>query len=77
MSKFRANIFLIQTTSNYFWASEVLKKQRFKSHLFSFSQNNKFPNWKHELIFMQILFFINKTKTLRQFSEKYFSKNGP
>ena len=23
MSKFRANIFLIQTTSNYLWASEV------------------------------------------------------
>ena len=38
MSKFRAKIFLIRTTSNYFWASEVLKNQRFKSHLFSFSQ---------------------------------------
>ena len=25
MSKFRANIFLIPTTSNYFWASEVFK----------------------------------------------------
>ena len=38
MSKFGANIFLIQTTSNYFWFSEVFKNQRFKSHLFSFSQ---------------------------------------
>ena len=38
MSYFRANTFLIRTTSNYFWASEVFKNQRFKSHLFSFSQ---------------------------------------
>ena len=35
MSKFCANIFLIQTTSNYFWASEFFKNQ---SQLFSFSQ---------------------------------------
>ena len=36
MSKFRANNFLKRTTSNYFWASEVFKNQRFKSHFFSF-----------------------------------------
>ena len=34
MSKFHANIFLIRTTSNYFWASEVSKNQVFKSHFF-------------------------------------------
>ena len=34
MSKFCPNIFLIQTTSNYFWASEVSKNQVFKSHFF-------------------------------------------
>ena len=38
MSKFRANIFLIQATSNYFWASEVSKNQSFKNQLFSSSQ---------------------------------------
>ena len=38
MGQFSANIFLIQTTSNYLWASEVFKNQRFKSHLFSFFQ---------------------------------------
>ena len=46
MSKFGANIFLIRTTSNYFWASEVFKNQRFKSHLFSFSPNKKYPKLK-------------------------------
>ena len=34
MSKFCANIFLIQTTSNYLWASEVSKNQVFQSQLF-------------------------------------------
>ena len=29
MSKFCANIFLIRTTSNYLWASEVSKNQSF------------------------------------------------
>ena len=34
MSKFRDNIFLIQITSNYLWASEVSKNQSFQSWLF-------------------------------------------
>ena len=38
MGQFRANIFLIQTTSTYFWASEVFKKS-FKSQLFSSSHS--------------------------------------
>ena len=46
MSKFRVNIFLIRTTSNYFWASEVFKNQRFKRHLFSFSQYKKYSKLK-------------------------------
>ena len=37
MSKFCANIFLIRTTSNYLWASEVSKNQVFKSQFFSSS----------------------------------------
>ena len=37
MNKFCANIFLIRTTSNYFWASEVSKNQVFKSQFFSSS----------------------------------------
>ena len=37
MSNFGANIFLIQTTSIYFWASEVSKNQVFKSQFFSYS----------------------------------------
>ena len=77
MSKFCANIFLIRTTSNYFWASEVFKNQRFKSHLFSFSQYKKNPKLKTWVDFYAIIsFFINKIKKLRQFSENYFSKNG-
>ena len=74
MSKFRANIFLIRTTSNYFWASEI---RGLKVTYFHFPSTKNIPNWKHELIFMQLSFFINKIKNLRQFSEKYFSKNGP
>ena len=35
MGQFHANIFLIQITSTYFWASEVFKNQRFKNQLFS------------------------------------------
>ena len=55
MSKFRANIFLIRTTSNYFWASEVFKNQRFKSHLFSFSQYKKYPKLKTWVNFYAII----------------------
>ena len=55
MSKFRAKIFLIRTTSNYFWASEVLKNQRFKSHLFSFFQYKKYPKLKTWVNFYAII----------------------
>ena len=44
---------------------------------FHFPSTKNIPNWKHELIFMHLSFFINKIKNLRQFSERYFSKNGP
>ena len=37
MSKFCANIFLIGTSSNYFWTSEVSKNQVLKSQFFSCS----------------------------------------
>ena len=57
MSKFSANIFLIQSTSNYFWASEVFKNQRFKSHLFSFSSNKKYPKLKTWDNFYAIIIF--------------------
>ena len=46
MSKFCANIFLIRTTSNYFWASEVSKNQVFKSQFFSSSQYKNYPKLK-------------------------------
>ena len=39
MSKFRANIFLIRTTSNYFGASEVSENQVFKSQFFHLSMH--------------------------------------
>ena len=55
MSKFCVNIFLIRTTSNYFWASEVFKNQRFKSHLFSFSQYKKYPKLKKWVSFYAII----------------------
>ena len=55
MSKFRANTFLFRTTSNYFWASEVFKNQRFKSHLFSFSQYKKYPKLKTWVNFFAII----------------------
>ena len=39
MGQFRANIFLIRTTSNYLWASEVFKNIKvLKSQLLSSSQ---------------------------------------
>ena len=63
MSKFDANIFLIRTTSNYFWASEVFKNQSFKVTYFPSKEN--ILDWKHEFIFMQLLFYINNiTKSL-------------
>ena len=34
MGEFRANIFLIQITSTYFWASEVFKIPSINSQLF-------------------------------------------
>ena len=55
MSKFRANIFLIRTTSNYFWASEVFKNQKFKSHLISFFQYKKYPKLKTWVSFYAIV----------------------
>ena len=55
MSKFCTKIFLIQTTSNYFWASEVFKNQRFKSHSFSFSQYKKYPKLKTWVNFYAII----------------------
>ena len=76
-SKFRANIFLIQATSNYFWASKVLKIRGLKVTYFHFPSTKNIQNWKCELIFMQLSFFINKMKNSHQFSKKYFSKNGP
>ena len=41
MGQFGANIFLIRTTSNYLWTSEVFKNQSFKSQLFSSSHSPK------------------------------------
>ena len=40
MSKFHDIIFLILTTSNYLWTSEVSKNQGFKSQLFSSSHSS-------------------------------------
>ena len=63
MSKFRANIFLIRTTSNYVWASEVFKNQRFKSHLFSFFQYKKYPKLKTWVNFAPIFFWYELLPT--------------
>ena len=76
MCQFRANIFLIRITSNYFWASEVFKNQSFKSQIFSSSPKKNTPNWNHGLILMLLLFFINKIQNLYQFSEKESQKMG-
>ena len=75
MGRFRANIFLIRITSNYFWASKVFKNQSFKSQIFSPSPQKNIPNWNHGLILMLSLFFINNIQNLYQFSEKNL-KNG-
>ena len=53
-SKFGTNIFLIRTTYNYFWAL-VFKNQRFKCHLFSFSQYKKNPKLKTWVSFYAII----------------------
>ena len=52
------------------------KLRGLKVTYFHFPGTKNIQNWKHELI-MQLSFFINNIKNLRQFSEKYFSKNGP
>ena len=41
MGQFRANIFLIPTTSNYLWASKVFKNQSSKSQLFRWNSRSK------------------------------------
>ena len=46
MGQFCADIFLMRITSTYFWASEVFKNLRFKSQLFSSSQQKKYPKLK-------------------------------
>ena len=56
MGQFCANIFLIQLTSTYFWASEVFKNQSFKSQLFSSSQK-KYLKLKSWLNFNAIIVF--------------------
>ena len=76
MCQFRANIFLIRITSNYFWASEVFKNQSFKSQIFSSSPKKNTPNWNHGLILMLLLFFINKIQNLYQFSVEKNLKKG-
>ena len=70
MCQFRANIFLIRITSNYFWASEVFKNQSFKSQIFSSSLKKNTPNWNHGLILLLLLFFIYKIQILYQFLEE-------
>ena len=74
MSKFRANIFLIPTTSNYLLASEVFKNQSFKSQLFSSSQRKNYPKLKSWINFHASVVFIKKIKNLCQFSEKKSKK---
>ena len=43
---------------------------------FHFCSKN-IPNWKHDLILMQLSLFIKKINFFCQFSERYLSKNGP
>ena len=57
-------------------ASKVFKNQSFKNQLFSSSQKKNTSNWNHGLILMLLLFFINKIKNLRQFSETKISIKG-
>ena len=70
ISQFRTNIFLMQITSTYFWASEVFKNQSFKSQLFSSSLKKNASNWNLGLTLMLLLCFINKIQNLYQFSGK-------
>ena len=63
MGQFRANIFLIRITSNYFWALEVFENQRFKSHLFSFFQYKKFLCNYHSLL-IKLKIYVNFQKNI-------------
>ena len=75
-----AQMFFIQTNSNYFQLLLGLiifpKSEVQKSLVFIFPVKKNIPNWKHELISMQSSYFINKIKNLHQLSEKYFPRNG-
>ena len=70
MGQFHANIFLIPTTSNYWWTSEVFKNLSFKSQLFWSSQRKSTHIWNTGIPFMPVLFFINKVRNLCQFLGK-------
>ena len=77
MGQFCANIFLIQATLNYLWPRKFSKIWFLNVNNFHLSRVKIDPNWNHELILMQLLFWINKIKNLHQFSDNHFSKNGP
>ena len=60
---FDTNYFRITTSG----PRKFSKTRGLKVTYFHFSSTKNIPNGKHELVFMQLSFFINKIKNLRQF----------
>jgi hypothetical protein len=73
MSKFCAHIILIELLPTTYGPQKFSKIRVLKVAYFHL-HSKKYPKLKNRAI---IIFFINNIKTLHQFSEKYFSKNGP
>ena len=65
---------LLPTTSGPQKFSKIIG---LKVAYFHLPSKQNIQNRKHEFIFMKSSFCIDKIKNVRQFSEKYFSKNGP
>ena len=78
MSKFHANIFLMQTTSNYLWASEVSKNHFFKVDYFIFTlflvpklRSVAQNEWKKH----PYIFFFTFGSKINEFERKKSEKN--
>ena len=69
MKNWYAKIFLIWTTSNYFWALEVWKIWGFQIKVVELPFYKLASNWNSENVFMQALIFI-----LQIFKLLWFSK---
>ena len=65
----KLNNFLIRSTFNYLWASEVLKNQGFYIKVMNITKYKLVSNWNSGYIFIHTLVFISKDVQFLQFSK--------